>query len=437
MECDVGLTSCSTLCGVDKIQKPPAYDEWESTITIDIPESVYIDSLHRAAPQTSDIIFIFEDKLRLSARNVQKKTTHTTTYVAGIYNEQLYPIKRTHSTEELVMLQTTFVEKAIFRQILHHHEGVRISLNREEASYGTRFTCCGEIEYDGNISTYEMVYANERKLMELMEPWRVYIKFDELSLQDIFACIPTKVQVWHCADLTKPYQWAYKYNGVKAKLLFCKERGIVSIWPDSNHIKILSCDHIDSTDFLNCVCIQVEIMESFIVIVEIIGISYQQHIYNVEPKTTIKILKHLKKLFSKSKYTITGQLLNNEVKTYKIYIQTFKKGPLPMNDYIAELSSDENYYDGFIISQNNLMIKWKYPTFDACYIGNKKFVVAENIELTNICIDHAYEIGKIYEISADWMVLRKRIDRIAPSSLNEYRVFLNSLQLLKKNKINN
>lgn len=379
-------------------------NENESTISITIDEITY-NSI-KNVPE--DVVFIFSDKKRLSERLFQKKITKSKTYILSLYNNKMYPLIRTQSIETLTSISSIDVERATLRKIIFKENRFRITFNKEEADYGVHYTCCGEVEYDEETS-YTTIIDLEQLLMSYMEKWHHFIKFEHLTLENLFKCSAPKIQNFACADLNQPYYWAYKWNGIKAKMLY--NDGMLSLWPDANDIQIQKIDIPLNIDFM---CLQVELMTDRIVIVELIATFYNGNIHTVEPKTNRQFLKQLYREIKNHKI-----IINN----LPVMVQRFKKNPLP-DKYTV------NIHDGFIISQNNLLIKWKIPTIDVKYVQlpNKTygFVIDKKIVIDGIKIlnfTEPLQENAIYEIDCNLDIIRRRIDRKGPSLHDEYLVF--------------
>lgn len=386
--------------------------EWESTIHIPSDERTYKSAAHSA--KGSDVIFLFENGTRLSARTMQRKITKTCRNVMGFYRNELFPIKRTTASEKLETINLK-IEKAIHRLITYNKDGIRISHNKEEGPDGVRYNIEYEVEYEEN-TPYIKILEHERRLMNAVLDGKHTIVRDIMSLENIFSCVMCKVQMWHCFDPNLPYIWAYKWNGVKAKMLIVdkilpEENGsyLTYLWPDANAVSTQQCRGGSNLSLLLNLCLLVEIMDDCIVIIETIGFLVSDIIYTTEPMTNASILKYLR-----------DSLRDVSVGGKKVLIQEFYESKLP-NTY------DDSKFDGFIIIQNDMVIKWKAPTLDVKCVAPFTYSVANNL----LKLDLMGEVGKIYEISCANTVLRQRNDRLVSSSANEYDVFLESVKQLR------
>lgn len=382
--------------------------ECESTIKIIIDQSEYDSNV---LFKNIDIIFIFANDTRLHSRTIEKKTTTKKSYVLSSYNNVLFPIKRTISTETVANISSLEVKKVIFRKILYHENNIRISCNKEQNDFGIAYSYAGEVEYSKNY-LYSVVCKLETDLMGLMHKWQHLIKFDKLTTENIFSTCSTKLQPWTLFNPNEAYYWAYKWNGVKGKF-FYNEKNIIII-PDVNDIKIIPNEDLS---FLERMCFQIEILDDCLVIVELISCMYTNKLFISEPNTNIKYLDHLEQYLLEKKIEIDGK---------KLLCQKFFLNNLPS-------VYDNNIHDGFIIAQNNRLIKIKHCTFDAKYLGNNVFLVDQNKLITNIFFQpEMLQIqNAIYEIGPNFTILRIRNDRIAPSTIEEYNVYIESFKFLK------
>jgi hypothetical protein len=397
-------------------------NEWESTISIPISESDYIEA-NRTGQYEIDVIFLDDSGLRLSGRCVQRKVTTFTRHLINFHKGRWFPIKRTISEEEMVnVTQMLKVKKCIHRLQRTTPNGIRITYNKEETNDGCRYNVKYEIEYPEN-SMYDVILENEQKLVEQVMKDGYKIARSKMDLTNIFSCVMTKVQMWHCFDVKKDYLWAYKWNGIKAKLLIADKTNVngtssdgecsnvkeAFMWPDAKDIVVDQCYGENYEPVLNF-CFLVEIMEDFIVIIEAIGALIDGIIYTTEPKTNTAVLAYLNE-----------HVPNLRIGNKQVRIQKFFPPPLP-NTY------DSSNFDGFIIVQDDMIIKWKIPTIDVKCIEPYKYKVASKI----IQLSFAGDVGDIYELSHKYEIIRKRNDRIAPSNEQEYNMFLKSIEHLNE-----
>lgn len=404
--------------------------ECESTVSVDIDKRLYDSLGSENADTASDVILIFADGSRLSQRTVQRKVFTEKKLILGFANGRFYPIRRTRATECTTHIEPTLsVEKAVHRRIIAietRDDGykLRVACNKEEVEDGVRYTLTCEAEYPeprwggGEIKSFKLVRSYEADLMSIMHErfGSVRVAPDKLTLNEIFSCSVPKVQVWNLFDAQRAYAWAYKWNGVKAKFMFVN--GHAYIWPDANEIYTKPCS--GDLSIIEHMCLQVELMDDKIVIVEVIAASYSSKIYTVEPLTNVAMLGHLKAALSASAVSVGEK---------RLVVQTFYITPLP-----ARLP-DHPDYDGFIIVQHELLIKWKAPTVDVKCVGPYRYTVGSGDRNTVMNLPEvdgegretvAGVEGRIYEMASNFKILRHRTDRITCSTDREYKLFLES-----------
>lgn len=397
--------------------------EWESTITIHIDKCEY-EAVLEKKNIASDVILIFANGSRLSSRTVQRKVVTEKKHVLGYSNGRFYPIRRTKATEETTNIDPTLsIQKAVHRLIVYDDEHdrckMRLAYNKEEIEDGVRYTLTCEAEYP-HTSTYDQIVEYEQRLVQKMSPYfnRIQVTPDKLTLGEIFSCVVPKVQMWNCFNPQKRYLWAYKWNGVKAK--FMCVNGHAYIWPDASEIYTEA--YRGDLTFMERMCLQVELMDDNIVIVEVIAAAYYEDIYTTEPLTNAEVLRHLHAVLTESEVTVGDKRLT---------VQTFYNTYLPKH-------FDDSKYDGFIIVQEDLTIKWKPPTIDVKCIGPYKYMVGSTNQTTIIQLPGPGELdddivgvkGCIYEMSSNFKILRQRVDRMTCSTTKEYHAFLESIKLI-------
>ncbi|XP_039301035.1 uncharacterized protein LOC120356207 [Nilaparvata lugens] len=457
----------------------------------------------------TDIILSFANGVRVAERVVQRKVTNQRRCVLGIDDAVIYPIVRTQSTEttvglasidfmQLTKITTRIVlpskilrtinensyycgvsedededdnDKRPTQQLTAAYPRIRKSVNEDRTDHGTKYTLECEIEYEPDTN-YATVLMHEDTLMDIMSDYKSKLVPDLLSLQKIFSCVVPKVQMWNCFDDNQTFLWAYKWNGIKAKFMCIGENAY--IWPDAGEIYTDTCTVLDKTSgagdnpltLIRNMCMQVELMPDSIIIVEVVAISYFDTVHNPEPLINVRILNFLRSIL----YTRAGTP-RITIGEKHLKVQTFHRGQLPK-------TYDTSCYDGLIIVQNDLLIKWKCPTIDMRYVGpGNRFSVAEKFitlpdssfildEGTDTKNDNRFSVAEkfitlpdssfildedtdtknntsriepqlnaIYEVASNLKILRLRTDRRAASTEHEYRVFEKSLKLLNKSII--
>lgn len=394
--------------------------EWESTISLGVEKSVYDayrDGGAAGRRLPCDVIFFFADGSRLSRRTAQRKVVVDSRRVLGFRDGRYYPVRRTRATETTIALDgTQAVVKAVHRLIYFCDDGARIAYDKEETENGVRYRLTGETEYPPT-SSYEHIVERERALMRRVADRVGAVTPDRLTLSEIFSCVAPKVQTWTCFDPRRRFRWAFKWNGMKAKLIYLN--GLVYVWPDAGEIR--TCRYAGDLTCVERMCLQVELMDDRVVVVEVIAVAFHGKIYTSEPSTNVAILDHLAGTLP-ADATVDGQPL---------VVQKFHGPPLPKH-------FDDSGHDGFIIVQGELTIKWKPPTVDVKCTGPCEYTVgSENrtviINLPRLDSD-TEELegikGCIYEMSSNYRILRRRVDRLTCSTTREYTVFLESVRLL-------
>lgn len=382
----------------------PEPTEFESTISIKINETEY----ERAEGKT-DVLFFFKDESRLSGRRIERKVFVSMKNVFGFCEGRVFPIRRTTATESLCEIDR-FAEviKSTHRKIRHLENGIRLSYNKEECEKGVMYTVEYEIEYESDIEHERIVDLEDLLMLEAINNGH-FVDTTEMTLENIFACVMTKVQMWHCFDATKPYIWAYKWNGVKAKMIMHEDTTKAYLWRDADDIKIV--DFKGYHEFMKNLCMVVEVMDGITVVIEIIGSRFDDDcVYLSESGSNIKMLNYLRSIMLEAPMHIDGKPL---------IAQTYFHSPMPR----YEMKDD---HDGFIVAQNDIVIKWKPPTVDVkCVTGNLYAVGDVMFRLGTVG-----EPDAIYEISPSFKIIRRRNDRITSSSKQEYQVFVQSIGLL-------
>lgn len=426
--------------------------EFETTINIKTSKSLY----DQAIPILKDVIIFFNTNNRISERKYQLKTQNDKPkHILRIFNNIKYPLVRSESVETLQNLkngsksQIEYAKTIISRKIVDYGKiqyingtlfdinyreyknkvdvfgevkhvcQYRLSFNHHINEHGDKYIFSSEIEYNDDID-YDDLCSIETLLIQKIENYKLIIEFSDLSKTDMFVAAAPKIQMFSGADLNKDYQWAFKWNGVKAKFTYFKNT--IFLWKDMHDLETIKTDD-KQLKLLDQFCIQVEVLDDKIVIVEIIAAKYNDTLYYIEPKTNLNMLYELYNLFKQKDIFIDGK---------RLIIQQFYQKPLPQ-------TYDSINHDGFLIHQNNKLIKWKFPTIDIQYIKPGHFIFDDNTIITNVIIPNNFEFKKkkIYEVCFDFnqrklKILRERIDRITPSNKDEVLVFKNCIQYLNK-----
>lgn len=385
--------------------------EWETTISVKSTDAEYSRILNDINNKI-DFIFLMQDGIRVSNAVVQKKITVSRRRLLVYCKSDWVPLNRTIATEECVNFPSIVTtEKCIHRVIVYHKNNIRVSYNKEIAPNGVKYTLDYEIEYPAN-SEYTKILRSERRLIKLFLKHGQSAKRDVMTIGDMFSSVMSKAQMWHCFKSNHDYLWAYKWNGIKAKILITDHQNsdgslTTNIWSDDSSITTQNSRGSNIRYLVN-ICCAAEIMEDRIIIIEAIGTMVGKEMYTTEPMANASFLKRLAKLLGDDAF----------IGDKPLCVQRFYRPPMP-NKYISEC-------DGFIFIQDDLVIKWKIPTVDVKCITPSTFKVGSQL----IALDFVGVPGKIYEITYTKEVLRQRIDRLAASSDQEYAVFLDSSKML-------
>ncbi|CAH0393258.1 unnamed protein product [Bemisia tabaci] len=418
-----------------------------------------------------DVVFLFSDGSRVSERVLQRKVVQRRKNILVFHSRtrNFYPIKRTRSLETTIAFNNTNLipQKFILRiivQRLHLSQDYdrchyRLCFDKEIKSDGTRYKISCELEYPAQ-SKYDDICRYEQKLIELSLGFLETCTFDPdpMTYQEMFSCVVPKIQLWNCFNPHDRFKWAYKWNGIKAKMIMRNETD-ASLWPDANNITSVKCTGDLSKLF--GLCLQVEILEDRIVLVEFVAASFGMEIYSVEPNSNVEALESLRVETLDSSLSTNEDIVFGTVGDKPLHIQQFYKSILPTN-------YDRRKHDGFIIVQQDLIIKWKVPTIDVKCIGQGRYIVGSQsnpivvideysaaeknmpkcaVKTTPITsgrkrtkiIAHKVQddtlgtdvIGGVYELSPDLKILRQRKDRITHSTEKEFRTFLKSVLLMR------
>lgn len=407
--------------------------ERESTLELTISEDVflqYVEKLNdnQLTKWKRDIIIVYDNGTRLSERCFQKKEYKSKERIALFHNNKFYPIVRTLAEETLVpaSVQIGNIIKCIDRIFIVKYTDTdckyRFSFNKAENAHGTRFYMACEVEYPNDIDHNRLLNVELEMFVHFGGVIHETITDNALdladsSLRDLFVATPPKVQMWSQYNPQETYKWAYKWNGIKAKMMYKDET--VYIWPDALPIQTHSIDKGDLSVIAR-VNFQVELTTTYLILVHALSVTFGNNkVHLIEPYSSIKFLDYIRPKFR----VILNYNNDNTIVKLPIRVQKFFDPP-------KQLTYDTEKYDGFILVQRSMYIKWKQPTIDAIYIGNGQFEVGDtkgqrvrfkldSTEETNNCVKDS-----IYELSANMRILRSRIDRMFCSTYKEYQMFL-------------
>lgn len=378
--------------------------EYESSIVIPVSEEDFLEAKSNPNKVGSGTIFLNPDGRRIHYnRRCERKVIVDSKNLIGFFENKLFPIKRTKATETLAKLfPVTSIEKVVHRivvseETLFTNLKLRVCYNHEACSLGVKYNVAYEIEYEEN-SSHDEIVEYEKQLMAKILEGKHYddIKLEPLSVNDMFACVGTKVQLWNCFNPKQPFVFAYKWNGVKAKLVITKDKSFsggfrTRLWKDCHDV--ILCDTTTSGDisFLQDLCMSVEVMDDKIVIFEFIGLLFEKTLYRAEPKTNAEAVTNL---------VLPDDLMINGL---KVQSQKFYPGVKKFPPF------DRDQHDGHIVVQNNDIMKMKLAMLDAKCIAPNMFEAGLST-IYHVDFPEA-EVGEIYELDKDPGVHRNRYDR--------------------------
>lgn len=421
--------------------------ERESTLKLFIDRDVFERESNDKNWQW-DIIINYNNGVRLSARHYQRKVYLTKSYVSLFHHGRFYPILRTRA-EETLLPRSAFndndaVIKCTNRLCVNINMPVgygicRLALNKSETDHGISFYLTCEIEYDLNIEYMTMLQVKHFMLDVCLPFIKKYVSADSLqrdksTMKNMFVTTAPKIQMWSQFNPEEThkwaYKWAYKWNGIKAKMMVKNKD--VYIWSDSMPIQThtFTTTTRDNNDggkkdlsTIEQINFQVEIMPTSIVIVYTLSVSFYDKVHLIEPYSNIDYLDHLRTVLAPTFINYVSK--DNSVVLLHLKLQRFFEPP-------RHDSFNKKKYDGFILVQRAMFIKWKQPTIDARYLGNSVFEVGDSngkivrFTLESRTVRHCVK-DNIYELSAKKRVLRLRNDRLFCSTFKEYEMFLNSI----------
>lgn len=433
------MTPCSTSVEVTI--------EHESSIVLHLDETSYAAFSAKLKNALIDVIFYYQNEnCRLHSRKYQQKVIKDKRFVLSFCEKTctFFPITRKVAHERLIHLERLSknnIEAVVLRYAVFIASpdipDIRLSLNKVESLQGVRYNVSAEIEYTASLELTTL-QRYEQKLMELMSSLftdGVCTKFDNLSIKDLFFMVPPKLQFFtqfnpnvSTNGQSNAYVWAYKWDGVKAKLQWCQEadgKYICALCCDANEIQLFPQSEFNSftnqqLNLLKQFCFQVEVMPELLVIVECLGTMVDEKPYNVERNTNLKILRYLKNQLNQQTYNLASR---------RIIVQEYYSPPMQLN-------FDKSKYDGLVILQNHQLIKFKIPTIDVKLQANGVFATG-NAKVLPFITNPAQldlKVGSIYEINANMEVVRHREDRNTHSTERELTVFQHAVEIFKSNK---
>jgi hypothetical protein len=390
-----------------------------------VPHAVFECISHSAI----DIIFIFSNNTRISGRRTEQKTNLSVHRLAGFFKGTFFPIVRTKSVETLavippigVSITRTTIRKIVSFGAGEYKDAVRVVCDKRKTELGTKCYISFEIEYPAS-STWNEILIWEDCLMQVtthhLRNLNLCMQRSPITKQDLFSCIPSKLQNWDALDPTRPYVWAYKWDGVKCKYVILNKETI--LWPDARDIWIEPKLEHPIVKYLQDVCLQAELLNDKLVLIEAMTIKHEDNFFAVDLNANYQFMQYLSRKCKKYSFSLSFRKI-------PFSFQQYYESPLP-----TQIPAQ---CDGLVILQEGALLKWKMPTLDVLRTETGSFVVInadspssyENVIVlgdTSDCV-----AGKIYEIAPDRTILRERCDRLVPDTLKEYQIFCNSCLMI-------
>lgn len=421
-------------------------------VSFHIGSHIY-NSIDPTQMQTT-FVHYFENGVRVSKNQAQKKIiryrSNGLIILGTFHNPIIIPIMRTVATEINLphppqMETTTQINQRI---ILFQHDKIRLSLEFRSTKIGMNFWIVGEIEYTAeDRSNYNTLKMREYNLYHKLKTTLDAIFKDDpsvvmseifsakyttsMNIADLFKMPCRKFEKFHKKLIKDPSSVIvkHKYDGFKAKIV-CIEPNLLLYVDDMNCFKSINSSIFNR---MHNVVFQLENMCTtgctsgctsdsnetrsetipVLIITDILGIKMGDNYYMPDPQDVIQFLSS----FSGKKHYI-----NFGDGAKKILVQSS----------VSIKSKSSFPTDGYILIYENMEFKYKIPTFDV-KISNKKCYAKNNNNVDvsiNGCVYNNYEDG-IYEVTFndfsvisdklcnDLKFLRRRMDRIIPSTLSE------------------
>lgn len=369
---------------------------------------------------------IFHRGIRVRDR-VEVKQIKLYKNILKSHRGRMIPIIRTVAEERLCDLNfdLDLYEIQIIKR-KYYPDGTRESMIQYVSS--NKYVKAYEIEYDKSDTDveiqdneYQATFSKECKFYDKEQSMLNHITEnitpDIPNNENIINCIPTKLQLTYHFDPEKPYKYMMKWDGYKAKAVFYDDRFM--LYGDMKDIKVfpLTDDQRKKVARLTNYILQVEVIEkiNMIIFVDIIGCVFQKTMYYTDIDDLEDSLKYMS--------CVKSMKLDN----YKLYVQKVINGSLP--------STISNFSDGYIIIQNNMLIKWKIPTFDAQCNGGYNYIIPEPSVAFVYTVPGVF--GQIYEFGykdGGVFLIRSRNDRAFASTTDEYLGYLEAVEQIEKSK---
>lgn len=407
-------------------------------------------------------VFYFADGVRSTGGVTQRKTLVKKSrflYLAGSFNQPVVvPMCRTASIEE-DLERTPPIETlhcSIIRYVLYKQDNIRICLEQRYGETGGQFYISGEVEYTKEESEdFIKLKLREASLVcELRETLNMYLN-DPVEVYNVICVLnnlpianqesifgmPCRVfSKFHKVKVTnaKEFIYKHKFDGFKGKMV-CQQKDQVLYQDDNINFRVLNTSILNTVPNLY---LQIENMcgvgrrskdsETLydtiptVIITDVLGIKMGGEVYMPEPKDVLKFL---------STFNRTHQYVNFGDGAKQFLVQE----AVPLN------STTPFKQDGHIIVYKNKEFKFKLPTFDVKLIDSRCYIKNANNtdESLNLEFYRSYEDG-IYEVTFakhkagtstlcnHLNFLRKRTDRLCPSTRSEIDDAINEFVLMRE-----
>lgn len=390
--------------------------ERETTIYLPLTKEEYF---HLSYEKDNLDVVIYTETHRVHNHCIQSKKVISENLILGFLNGFFIPLKRTVCEEITFGINEPQTEipyiitSVVVRHILYNENNLRFVVGYQQTDVGIKYFIMMEIEYDENN-----IYSAESTLMNLwlekkMELGFSNFKFDELTI-DILQHPSTRLLPFYYFDPNKSYRWAFKWDGVKTRLLQTEtESYLVS---DLNYEKCVKSNIPYNNMYFHLEELIDDDGTIKYILFEFLEAKYLGSSYFVTPTYNVAALDYHK-----------GDTFKIDEKYLGEY-QCFYEPPLGNNIQLTE---------GHIIFQNDNKIKYKIPTIDGkiIIVNNKNLVLfGEKIKhnyKTPLCVDKIYEFTM--SKSMELVLLRERKDRIIQSTTLEYNNFIKAINIYYNN----
>ena len=372
--------------------------EYETSISCDATEEDFTS----CQPIYEDFLFYYKTGLRCSNRRIEYKKVIRRCDNMVFALDKFWPLLRTTAIETLTNIRNDVLKMTIHRKIIKVDPKYKFreAIEKRENINGVKYVHVAEVEYGHDTgSNKKDLYDCEVFLINtLSKPMNIV--FDEVNLSKTFTCVGYKVQLWHTFSPNHPFYWAYKWDGIKCKLVVNSKA--MYLWPDLMPVKNVS--YSGNVDYIKNIIFNVEYLDNAIVIFDILCVFYNNHLFGLDHHSLIPALQYL-----------TRNLSNVTIGGKPLHVQKFYLPPIP--------KTWPDTCDGLIISQKDMIIKWKVPSIDMKCVKKNLFQVGS--QTFEIIVPHA-EVGQVYEFapSEDGIkMIRLRHDRISGSTDRELELY--------------